>query len=100
MQRSISSLLVFFSLALAAPALHAQVLYGSLVGTVTDQSGAVIPKAQIKASNPATGEEREVTTDAEGRYTIGNVVPGTYNLQVSASGFWPSDRKIFSMRLI
>ena len=87
MQRSISSLLVFFSLALAAPALHAQVLYGSLVGTVTDQSGAVIPKAQIKASNPATGEEREVTTDAEGRYTIGNVVPGTYNLQVSASGF-------------
>ncbi len=87
MQRFISSLLVFLSLVLAAPALDAQVLYGSLVGTVTDQSGAVIPKAQIKASNPATGEVREVTTDAEGRYTIGNVVAGTYDLQVSASGF-------------
>src|SRR5690348_13133821 len=89
MQRSISSLLVLLSLALTAPALRAQVLYGSLVGTVTDQSGAVIPKAQIKASNPATGEVREVTSDAEGRYTMGNVVPGTYNIQVSATGFRP-----------
>src|SRR5689334_2899018 len=87
MQRSISSLLVLLSLALAAPALQAQVLYGSLVGTVTDQSGAVVPKAQIKATNPATGEVREATTDDEGRYTIGNVVPGTYNVQVSAPGF-------------
>jgi len=86
-QRSISSLLVLLSLALTAPALRAQVLYGSLVGTITDQSGAVVPKAQIKASNPATGEVREVTTDADGRYTIGNVVPGTYNVQVSATGF-------------
>jgi hypothetical protein len=87
MQRLISSLLVFFSLALSVPALHAQVLYGSIVGTVTDQSGAVIPKAQIKASNPATGEVREATTDAEGRYTIGNAVAGTYDVQVSAPGF-------------
>jgi carboxypeptidase family protein/TonB-dependent receptor-like protein len=87
MQRFISSLLVLFVLASAVPALRAQVLYGSLVGTVTDQSGAVIPKAQVRASSPATGEVREVTTDAEGRYTIGNVVAGTYDLQVSAPGF-------------
>ena len=87
MQRWISSLLVLFSLTSAVPALRAQVLYGSLVGTVTDQSGAVIPKAQVRASSPATGEVREVTSDAEGRYTIGNVVAGTYNIQISATGF-------------
>ncbi len=91
MQRLISSLLVLFSLAPAVPALRAQVLYGSLVGTVTDQSGAVIPKAQVRASSPATGEVREVTTDAEGRYTIGNVVAGTYDIQISARRFPPGD---------
>jgi hypothetical protein len=56
MQRFISSLLVLFSLASAVSALRAQVFYGSLVGTVTDQSGAVIPNAQVRASSPATGE--------------------------------------------
>jgi hypothetical protein len=82
MQRFISYLLVLFSLTSAVPALRAQVLYGFLVGTVPDQSGAVLPKAQVKASS----EVREVTTDAEGRYTIGNVVAGTYDIQISAAG--------------
>ena len=67
--------------------LDAQTLYGSIVGTVTDQSGAVIPNAQVKASSPATGEVRESTTDQSGRYTIGNVIAGTYDLSVSAPGF-------------
>jgi hypothetical protein len=86
-QRLIVFLLLLLSLMPGAPALRAQVLYGSIVGTVTDQSGAVIPNAQIKATNPATGETREVTADAEGRYTIGNVLAGTYEIQISATGF-------------
>jgi hypothetical protein len=74
--------------ALIAPAaLHAQLLYGSIVGTVTDQSGAVVPNAQVKAVNPATGEAREVATDASGRFTIGNVVAGAYDVSVTAPGF-------------
>jgi hypothetical protein len=79
--------LVFFVLTLEVPALRAQVLYGSIVGTVTDQSSAVIPKAEIKVTNPQTGAVRTVTADDAGRYTIGNVVPGVYDLQVTASGF-------------
>jgi hypothetical protein len=67
--------------------LRAQVLYGSLVGTVTDASGAVVPNAQVRASNPQTGESRTVTTDNSGRYTIGNVLPGTYEVRVMAPGF-------------
>lgn len=75
------------SIAVTAPTAGAQVLYGSLVGTVTDQSGAVVPNAQVKAVNPATGGIRETTTDEAGRFTMGNVVPGTYEVRISSPGF-------------
>jgi hypothetical protein len=84
---SIASFLCIASAVLSVSRLDAQTLYGSIVGTVTDQSGAVVPNAQVKASNPETGEARESTTDQSGRYTIGNVVAGTYDLSVSAPGF-------------
>lgn len=76
--------------ALTPPA-HGQVLYGSFVGTVTDQSGAVVPKARVKALNPATGDIRETTADESGHFTIGDVAPGTYQVNVSASGFRQSN---------
>jgi hypothetical protein len=87
MKKLIAFPLLFFVLTLEIPALKAQVLYGSIVGTVTDQSGAVVPKAEIKATNPQTGEVRTAAADDAGRYTIGNVVPGVYDLQVAATGF-------------
>ena len=65
----------------------AQALYGSLVGTVTDQSGAIIPNASITATETNTGVVRHDQTDGSGRYTIVNVLPGTYNVQVGAPGF-------------
>jgi hypothetical protein len=80
------SLLGLFLLLEALP-LSAQVLYGTIVGTVTDQSGAVVPNANVTAANPQTGETREVKSDSAGRYTIGNVVPGTYDIRVTAPGF-------------
>jgi hypothetical protein len=87
MNRLIRVPLLFVLLTLEIPALRAQVLYGSIVGTVTDQSGAVVPKAEIKGTNPQTGELRTATADDAGRYTIGNVVPGVYDLQIAAPGF-------------
>ena len=75
------------SLLLCTPA-HSQASYAAQIrGTVTDQSGAVVPKADVKAINPQTGETRNVTTDAAGRYTIGNVLPGVYEIHVTATGF-------------
>src|SRR5690348_10039837 len=74
-------------MAAAAPRVRAQLLYGSIVGTVTDQSGAVVPDARVRALNPSTGESRETMTDSTGLYTIGNVVPGTYNLTATKAGF-------------
>jgi hypothetical protein len=86
-QKSIALSLFFLLLALETPAAKSQVLYGSIVGTITDQTGAVVPKANVKAINPQTGETREVTADDAGRYTLGNVVPGTYEIHVAAPGF-------------
>lgn len=65
----------------------AQVLYGSIVGTVQDSSGGVISKAKITLTSKATGVIRVVETDEGGRYSISSVPPGTYSLQVTVAGF-------------
>jgi Carboxypeptidase regulatory-like domain/TonB dependent receptor len=71
------------------PVVNAQVLYGSVTGTVTDQSGAGVPKAHVAATNRATGVERDADADDNGHYTITDLVPGDYDLKVTASGFKP-----------
>ena len=73
----------------AARSARAQVLYGSIVGTVTDQTGAVVPGAVVTAKNTSTGLERQATTDATGYYSVPNLQEGTYDLSVTASGFSP-----------
>ncbi len=80
------SLLVMGSTARLA---SAQVLYGSLVGTLTDETGAVIPKAVVTVTNTSTGLSRQATTDGAGYYSFPNLLEGSYDLSVSASGFRP-----------
>ena len=87
MHKRIAFSVFVFALALTFSKIDAQVLYGSIVGTVTDPTGAVVPRAEVKAVNPQTGETRAVSTDDQGRYVLGNVVPGTYEIHVSATGF-------------
>ncbi len=67
----------------------AQVLYGSVTGTVADQSGAGVPKAHAVVTNRATAVVREADADDSGHYTITDVPPGEYDLRVTASGFKP-----------
>src|SRR3989442_14293927 len=67
--------------------LNAQVLYGSVVGSVTDQTGAVVPGATVSITNVQTGQAREGTTDDAGYYSILNVLEGTYDLSVKMTGF-------------
>jgi len=69
--------------------LNAQVLYGSVVGTVTDQTGALVPKAAVTITNVNTGQTREGTTDDAGYYSIPNVLEGRYDLSVKMAGFRP-----------
>ena len=65
----------------------AQVLYGSAVGTVGDQSGAVVAGAAITMTNKSTGVVREITTGTDGRYAFPNLLAGSYDLKVSVAGF-------------
>jgi len=67
----------------------AQVLFGSVSGTVTDQSGAGVPKAHVTLTNKATSIQREADADESGHYIITDVPPGEYDLKVTASGFKP-----------
>lgn len=60
---------------------------GSIVGFVTDQSGAVVPNARVTISNEGTGEARTVSSDAQGRYTVPNLSPAIYTMTAEAPGF-------------
>ena len=73
--------------------LHAQVAGGTISGTVTDSSGRVINKVEITITNVATGVTRVVTTNDEGFYSAPNLLPGTYELKFSSSGFKVEARK-------
>jgi Carboxypeptidase regulatory-like domain/TonB dependent receptor/TonB-dependent Receptor Plug Domain len=64
-----------------------QVVGATLSGTVTDQSGAVIPNAQVSIKNVATGVTRDLSTDAAGFYTAPNLLAGAYEVTTSAQGF-------------
>lgn len=87
----IKRLRLFFSLCVLFLGVHThaytQTLYGSLVGTVTDPSGALVPNASVSATDVDTGQVRQDTTDPSGRYNIVNLQPGTYTVTIVASGF-------------
>jgi Carboxypeptidase regulatory-like domain len=66
---------------------HAQVLYGSLTGRVTDPSGAPVPQAKVEALNTETGVAQQVTTDGHGLYLFTHLQSGTYRVTISAPSF-------------
>src|SRR5262249_1114866 len=85
--RSMATALSALSL-LLPPSLNAQtVSTGAITGTVTDPSGAAIPRAAITATERSTGVPRTAETDASGSYRIGLLPPGDYFLRFSAQGF-------------
>ena len=69
------------------PTADAQVLYGSIVGSVSDESGASIPGASVSIMNTATGDSREGSTTEDGLYRFVNVQEGSYDVSVTAEGF-------------
>ncbi len=85
--------IAFIVLASSARPAIAQVLYGSIVGTLTDQTGAVVPKATVTVTNTSTGLSRQVTANDAGYYSIPNLLEGTYDLSVTATGFKPYAQK-------
>lgn len=67
--------------------LGAQAVGGTILGTITDPSGAVIPDVQVSVKDVATQVVSTVTTNKDGYYSAPNLLPGTYEITASASGF-------------
>src|SRR5437870_360011 len=77
-----------------AGVLHAQGAgNASVLGTVTDSAGAVVPGASVQVKNIATGRVQEVPTDEQGRYTIADLPIGGYEAQASLAGFQTTVRR-------
>jgi hypothetical protein len=78
----LASGLLFLSLPLAA-----KTFYGSIVGAITDSTGASIAGVKVTVTNSATAEQRTAETSEDGGYRFVNLIPGTYKVEVSQSGF-------------
>src|ERR1035438_5055265 len=85
MSRMTTVLVLIF---LSASAIFGQaVAIGSVSGTVSDQSGSIVPGATVHMTETDKGTVHTGTTDAEGHYTFNNLPVGPYRLEVSANGF-------------
>jgi hypothetical protein len=82
-----------------APSAHAQLTTGDIAGTVTDQSGAVIANATIKATNDATGVTVSVKSTSSGDFHITSLPSGIYTLVASAPGFSSFTLRGFQVQL-
>ena len=80
-------LLCLFTLLLAIGQLAAQSATATISGTVTDSSGATVPRAQVKATNISTNVARSTTSAEDGSFSLTFLPLGTYRVEVSAPSF-------------
>src|SRR4051794_30639057 len=81
-------------LLILAPTSFGQTSKGFVVGTIADPNGAAVAAATIKITNTATGVTRETTSQEDGSYRFDAVDPGTYKLDVTATGFKSATRDV------
>jgi len=79
--------LLLVCLAMLGLPLRAQTFYGSVIGTVSDSSGGVVPEATVTLTNLGTSEHRTAPTDGNGNYQFLNLVPGRYAVDIEKTGF-------------
>ena len=82
-----STLLLALGCFAIPPIVAAQTATSTIFGTVTDPTGAVIPKALITARNTATGVAYPTTSNSQGGYRVTQLPPGLYTLEVKSAGF-------------
>ncbi|HEY1576735.1 MAG TPA: TonB-dependent receptor [Terracidiphilus sp.] len=82
-----AALLLLLAVFLVPGKAGAQTFSASIGGSVTDPSGAVVPGAKLQLRNTAIGDLREASSASDGAYKFNNLLPGTYEVTVSAAGF-------------
>src|SRR5205814_7026826 len=65
----------------------AQVNYGMLTGAVEDANGGVVAGAVVRVTNAGTGQSRQALTAGTGMFSLPDLLPGTYEVQISSPGF-------------
>ena len=84
-----AALLLLLMIAMSG-SLAAQVPTGAIAGTVTDQVGAVLPKAAVSVTNRDTGAARSVQTGPDGSFSVPTLPAGPYDVLIEATGFQPT----------
>jgi len=90
-RRAFSTILLLLCLGLCY--VNAQVTEATILGTVTDSTGAAVPNATVEAKNTATGLSRSLASDTQGRYNLNNLPIGNYDVSASVAGFETLVRK-------
>ena len=86
LRRMVSVLFLIMLMGATGVALYAQGL-GSIVGTVADTTGGILPAAKVKITDEGTSQTREVLTNSQGYYVFPSLRPASYTLAVEAQGF-------------
>src|ERR1700733_13985074 len=87
------NLAILLTAVLSLFAFHAQAQEATIVGTVTDSTGAIIPSAVVSVRNVETGTARSLTTNSDGQYAAPSLSIGRYDVRAEAKGFKAGEEK-------
>ncbi len=91
--RGMIGLLSVFVLLAFAPVAYGQAVYGSIFGTVTDNTGAAVPGASITVTDEGKGTSVTVVSNGSGEFTAEHLIPDVYDIKVAAGGFKSYEQK-------
>lgn len=95
--KPIRSIAAAILIGLSSAIIYAQAGLGTIVGTVTDPSGAVIPSASVKVVDHNTGNSRVVSANAQGYYVITSLRPAVYDITITSRNFAPEKRNMVTL---
>jgi hypothetical protein len=81
------AIITFLVIAVCVPFSHAQTSFGTITGSITDPTGALVPNATVTITNLGTNGVRTLTTDDSGSYNVPSLSPGQYVVKATAQGF-------------